>query len=39
MYRRHRIVDEKDLREATERLQADLAEQQTAKASKKRFKR
>jgi hypothetical protein len=27
MYRRYRIVDEKDLREATERLQAHLAAQ------------
>jgi hypothetical protein len=27
MYRRYRIVDERDLREATERLQAPLEEQ------------
>ena len=27
MYRRYRIVDERDLREATERLQAHLQEQ------------
>ncbi len=30
MYRRHRIVEERDLREATERLQAHLEDQPKA---------
>ena len=30
MYRRYRIVDERDMKEATEKMQAHLAEQATA---------
>ena len=36
MYRRYRIVDERDLREATERLQSHLETQDTSKVVAKR---